>query len=71
MYIPTTNFEGIYMYTLKFTLRKLGTVFSFAVKSFIYSKVLASLAKLKLLKKEENRPWLVAFKTSSQYVVLY
>jgi hypothetical protein len=59
------------MDTLKFTLRKTWKGVLVCCKKSHFQQNFASLAKLKLLKKEENRPWLVAFKTSSQYVVLY
>jgi hypothetical protein len=69
MYIPTTNFEG--MDTLKFTLRKTWKSVLVCCKKFHFQQNFCQFGEIKIIKKEENRPGLVAFKTSSQYVVLY
>ncbi len=71
MYIPTTNFECIYMDTLKFTLRKTWKSVLVCCKKFHFQQNFCQFGEIKIIKKEENRPWLLAFKTSSQYVVLY
>ncbi len=71
MYIPTTNFEGIYMDTLKFTFRKTWKSVLVCCKKFDFQQNFCQFGEIKIIKKEENRPWLVAFKTSSQYGVLY
>ncbi len=71
MYIPTTNFEGIYMDTLKFTFRKTWKSVLVCCKKFHFQQNFCQFGEIKIIKKEENRPWLVAFKTSSQYGVLY
>jgi hypothetical protein len=71
MYIPTTNFEGIYMDTLKFTLRKTWKSVLVCCKKFHFQQNFCQFGEIKIIKKEENRPGLLAFKTSSQYVVLY
>jgi len=60
-----------YMDTLKFTLRKTWKSLSVCCKKFHFQENFCRFGEIKIIKKEENRPWLVAFKTSSQYVVLY
>jgi hypothetical protein len=59
------------MDTLKFTLRKTWKSPSGCCKKFHFHENFCRFGEIKIIKKEENRPWLVAFKTSSQYVVLY
>jgi len=60
-----------YMDTLKFTLRKTLESLSVFCKKFHFQENFFQFGEIRIIKKEENRPWLVAFKTSSQYVVLY
>ncbi len=72
MYIPTTNFERIlYMDTLKFILRKTWKIVLVCCKKSHCQQNFCQFGEIKMIKKEENRPWLVTFKTSRQYVVLY
>jgi hypothetical protein len=57
MYIPTTNFEGIYLDTLKFTLRKTWKSLSVCCKKFHFQENFCRFGEIKIIKKEENRPW--------------
>jgi hypothetical protein len=59
------------MDTLKFTLRKTWKSYLVCCKKSHFQQNFCQFGEIKMIKKEENRPWLVAFKISSQYVVLY
>jgi hypothetical protein len=59
------------MDTLKFTLRKTWKSVLVCCKKFHLQQNYCQFGEIKMIKNEENCPWLVPFKTSSQYVVLY
>ncbi len=56
MYIPTTNFEGIYMDTLKFTFRKTWKSVLVCCKKFHFQQNFCQFGEIKIIKKRRKPP---------------